>query len=74
MFRAKVGKDGIRFQLEADAQLNYAFEVFVAKEEKALQDEYGIHFSLFDLLFESGFSRLEKDFAPYLEKSDALHW
>lgn len=71
-----MGKDGIRFQLKADVRLNYAFEVFVAKEEKALQDAYGIQIqrSLFDLLFESGFNRLEKDFAPYLEKSAALHW
>ena len=42
--------------------------------KKALQGAYGIQIqrSLFDLLFESGFNRLEKDFAPYLEKSAAL--
>ena len=80
VFRFKVKQDVIRFQLETDDRLNYelgrSFEVFVAKEERILQGEHAspIQRSLFEPLFESGFNSLEKDFALYLEKTDALHW
>ena len=80
VFRDKVGNDDIRFRLETDERLNYelgqSFEVFVPKEERALQGEHGspIQRSLFDPLFESRFTRLEKDFALYLEKSNAIYW
>ena len=80
VFRSKVIQDDIRFQLETDERLNYelgrSFEVFVAKEEKILQGEHAspIQRSLFEPLLESGFNSLEKDFALYLEKMDALHW
>ena len=80
VFRIKVKQDDIRFQLETDERLNYelgrSFEVFVAKEERILQGEHAspIQRSLFEPLFESGFNSLEKDFALYLEKTDALHW
>ena len=80
VFRNKVKQDDIRFQLETDERLNYelgrSFEAFVAKEERILQGEHAspIQRSLFEPLFESGFNALEKDFALYLEKSDALHW
>lgn len=76
MFRVKDGSDGILFQLETDARLDYeachSFEVFVAKEEKSL---LGVRDSQIQRsLFESGFNFLDKDFALYLETSDALHW
>ena len=80
VFRDKVGKDDIRFRLETDERLNYelgqSFEVFVSKEERTLQGEHGspIQRSLFDPLFESRFNSLEKDFALYLEKSNAIYW
>ena len=80
VFRNKVQQDDIRFQLETDERLNYelgrSFEAFVAKEERILQGEHAspIQRSLFEPLFESGFNALEKDFALYLEKTDALHW
>ena len=60
--------------------MNYAlgrsFEVFVSREEKTLQGEHGspIQRSLFEPLFESGFNGLEKNFALYLEKSNAVYW
>ena len=80
VFRDKVASDDIRFQLETDERLNYelgrSFEVFAAKEERTLQGEHAspIQRSLFEPLFESGFNSLEKDFALYLEKSNAIYW
>ena len=80
VFRDKVARDEVRFQLETDERLNYelgrSFEVFAAKEERTLQGEHAspIQRSLFEPLFESGFNSLEKDFALYLEKSNALYW
>ena len=80
VFRTKIDNNEVRFHLETDEQLNYAlgrsFEVFVSKEEKTLQGEHGspIQRSLFEPLFESGFNGLEKNFALYLEKSNAVYW
>ncbi len=80
VFRHKVANDEVRFQLETDERLNYelgrSFEVFAAKEERTLQGEHAspIQRSLFEPLFESGFNTLEKDFALYLEKSNAIYW
>ncbi len=80
VFRNKVASDEVRFQLETDERLNYelgrSFEVFAAKEERTLQGAHAspIQRSLFEPLFESGFNSLEKDFALYLEKSNAIYW
>ena len=80
VFRRKVKGDDIRFRLETDERLNYelgrSFEVFAATEERILQGEHAsqIQRSLFEPLFESGFNSLEKDFALYLEKSNAIYW
>ena len=80
VFRTKIDNNEVRFHLETDEQLNYAlgrsFEGFVSKEEKTLQGEHGspIQRSLFEPLFESGFNGLEKNFALYLEKSNAVYW
>ena len=79
VFRTKVASDEVRFQLETDERLNYelgrSFEVFASKEERILQGEHAsqIQRSLFEPLFESGFNGLEKDFALYLEKSNAIY-
>ena len=80
IFHSKVKRDEIRFQLETGERLNYelgrSFEVFASKEERILQGEHAsqIQRSLFEPLFESGFNGLEKDFALYLEKSNAIYW
>ena len=79
-FRNKVARDEVRFQLQTDERLNYelgrSFEVVVSREERTLQGEHGKHIqrSLFEPLFESAFNSVEKDFALYLEKTDALYW
>ena len=80
VFHSKVKRDEIRFQLETGERLNYelgrSFEVFASKEERILQGEHAsqIQRSLFEPLFEGGFNGLEKDFALYLEKSNAIYW
>ena len=80
VFRGKVGQNEIRFHLETDERLDYAldksFEVFVASQERSLQDEDGrlIQQSLFEPVYESGFNGLEQDFALYLESSNAIYW
>ena len=53
-----------------------SFEVLAAKEERILQGAHAspIQRSLFEPLFESGFNGLEKDFALYLERSNAIYW
>ena len=80
IFRDKVTKNEIRFHLETDERLDYelskSFEVFVSDRERALQGEHGksVQQSLFEPVYESGFNNLEKDFAIYLEKSNAIYW
>ncbi len=77
VFRTKVASDEVRFQLETDERLNYelgrSFEVFASKEERILQGEHASQIQR-EPLFESGFNGLEKDFALYLEKSNAIYW
>ncbi len=80
VFRDKVKRDAIRFHLETDERLNYeidkSFEVFVSRNEGALHGEHAspIQQSLFDPVYESNFNGLEKDFALYLDKSNAIYW
>ncbi len=80
VFRDKVGRNEIRFHLETDERLDYelskSFEVFVSSQERSLQGEHGrqIQQSLFEPVYESGFNNLERDFALYLETSDAIYW
>ena len=80
IFRDKVNRNEIRFHLEVDKQLNYeihkSFEVFVPSDARSLQGEHGspIQRSLFDPVYESNFNGLEKDFALYLETSNAIRW
>ncbi len=80
IFREKVKGNEIRFHLVTDKSLNYelrnSFEVYIPSEARSLQGEHGmpIQRSLFDPIFEGDFNRLEKKFALYLEKNEAIHW
>ena len=80
VFRDKVGRNEIRFHLETDERLDYelikSFEVFVSSQERTLQGKQGtpIQRSLFEPVYESGFNNLERDFALYLESSEAIYW
>ena len=80
VFRDKIKDDAIRFHLETDEKLDYelekSFEVFVSNKERALQGEHGLQIqqSLFEPVYENNFNVLEKDFALYLDKSNAISW
>ena len=80
VFRAKVGRNEIRFHLVADKNLNHelsnSFEVVVSGDARTLQAQHGqpIQRSLFSPIYENNFNGLEKDFALYLDKSDAIYW
>ena len=80
VFRNKIKRDAIRFHLETDEELDYelgkSFEVFVSSKERARQGEHGhpIQQSLFEPVYENNFNVLEKDFALYLDKSNAISW
>ena len=80
VFRGKIKRDAIRFHLETDEELDYelekSLEVHVSIRERSLQGEHGlpIQQSLFEPVYESNFNILEKDFALYLDKSDAISW
>ena len=80
VFRTKVGRNEIRFHLETDERLDYelekSFEVLVSSDAKSLQGVHGqqIQHSLFDPVYEGDFNNLEKDFALYLEKGNAIYW
>ena len=80
VFRNKVTRNEIRFHLETDERLDYelnkSFEVYISNDARALQGSQGrsIQRSLFEPIYESDFNALEKDFALYLETSNALYW
>ena len=80
VFRDKIKNDAIRFHLETDEELDYelekSLEVYVSSRERSLQGEHGqpIQQSLFEPVYESNFNGLEKDFALYLDKSNAISW
>ncbi len=80
VFRDKVGQDAIRFHLETDERLDYelnkSFEVFVSSDARSLQGEHGrpIQQSLFEPVYETHLNGLEKNFALYLEQSNAIYW
>ena len=79
VFRRKVGQDDIRFHLETNEELSYEIErslkVFVGADDEALQNKIKpVQHSLFETVYQKDFNSLEKDFALYLENSDAIHW
>lgn len=80
VFRSKIKNDVVRFHLETDEEFDYeldkSFEVHVSSRERSLQGEHGrpIQQSLFEPVYENNFNGLEKDFALYLDKSNAISW
>ena len=80
VFRTKLSNDQIRFNLEADVELNYKLEetldVIVSKEDKPLTRSHGdeLQLNLFEPVFEGEFNNLEKDFVIYLDEKKAIQW
>ena len=81
VFRAKVGRNEIRFHLETDETVRImrsskSFKVFVSNEDRTLQGKHGkpIQQSLFETVYETNLNKLEKNFALYLEQSNAIYW
>ena len=79
VFRRKVRKNEIKFHLEMDERLSYeiekSFQVFVGDNEESLQYQAKpVQNSLFETVYKRDFNNLEKNFALYLEKSDAIRW
>ena len=79
IFHDKIRENEIRFHLVTDKKLNYELgkilEVAVADNERPLSKQgKPVQQSLFEDVFESEFNNLEKDFALYLEQTDAIYW
>ena len=80
VFREKLDNNKIRFSLQTDVPLNYELEktidVYVTKDEKRLtrSDATAVQLNLFNPVYEAEFNNLEKDFALYLDKKDAIQW
>ena len=79
VFRDKLRRNEIRFHLETDKQLSYemekSFKVFVGDDEEALQNKAApMQHSLFETVYKKDFNNLEKNFALYLENSNAIYW
>ena len=79
VFRDKLRRNEIHFHLETDEQLSYEMEkslnVFVGDSEESLQHQARpVQHSLFDTVYKKDFNGLEKNFALYLENSNAIHW
>ena len=79
VFHSKIRKNEIRFQLVTDKKLNYELkkilEVSVSDDETPLFTRgQSVQRSLFEEVYESEFNKLEKDFALYLEQSEAIYW
>ena len=80
VFRTKLGDDQIRFNLEADVELNYKLEetldVIVSEEDRPLTRSHGdeLQLNLFEPVFEGEFNNLEKDFVIYLDENKAIQW
>ncbi len=79
LFRSKVKWDQIRFRLEANVELGYeikkSLEVMAADDDVALQHQARpMQYSLFEPVYAKEFNTFEKDFALYLDQSDAIHW
>ena len=80
IFREKLDNNKIRFSLETDVALNFelekTIEVNISKEAKRLtrSDASSLQLNLFNPVYEAEFNNLEKDFALYLDKKDAIQW
>ena len=80
IFREKLDNNKIRFSLETDVALNFelekTIEVNISKDAKRLtrSDASPLQLNLFNPVYEAEFNNLEKDFALYLDKKDAIQW
>ncbi len=80
VFRTKLGDDQIRFNLEADVELNYKLEetldVIVSEEDRPLTRSHGdeLQLNLFEPVYEGEFNNLEKDFVIHLDQKKAIQW
>ncbi len=80
IFREKLDDNKIRFSLETDVALNFelekTIEVIISKDAKRLthSDASPVQLNLFNPVYEAEFNNLEKDFALYLDKKDAIQW
>ncbi len=79
IFCSKIRDNDIHFHLVTDRKLNYelgkTLEILVTDDEKPLSSQgKTVQQSLFEDVFESGFNRLEKDFALYLDGEKAISW
>ncbi len=80
IFREKLENNKIRFSLETDVALNFelekTIEIYLTKNPKRLtrSDNSPVQLNLFDPVYEAEFNNLEKDFAIYLDKKDAIQW
>ena len=78
IFRAKLAKGQIRFDLETgdrNYRIRESYEIPVGEGDNLLQ-RYGqqIQLSLFEPVFEKGYNDLERRFAFYLDQQKALQW
>ncbi len=80
VFREKLDTNMIQFNLQTDMELKYELErtLTINLPEKANELTHGfaqpLRANLFEPVFEGEFNELEKDFALYLDKTDALQW
>ncbi len=80
VFQQKLDNNKIRFSLETDVELNFELEkmieVNISKDAKRLtrSDASPVQLNLFNPVYEAEFNNLEKDFALYLDKKDAIQW
>lgn len=80
VFREKLEKNTIKFSLETDGALNFELEkmieVNVTKNPKRLTraDNTPVQLNLFNPVYEAEFNNLEKDFALYPDKKEAIQW
>ena len=79
IFRRKLTQGEVRFHLETNEKFDYkvdnSFEVPVGRDERRLARHGSeVQRSLFDPVFESEFNSLERNFAFYLDASDAVRW
>ena len=78
VFRAKLAKGEIRFDLEAsdrNHRMRQSYEILVSDNDVLLQ-RYGqsVQLSLFEPVFDRDFNDLERRFAFYLDEQKALQW
>ena len=78
VFRDKLGKGDIRFDLEAtdhNHRVRQSYEILVAENDRLLgRYDQQVQLSLFEPVFDQGYNDLERRFAFYLDEQKALRW